>query len=215
MAHAILDVAIGASAEQIKRQYRKLSLLWHPDRPGGNSEKFQEITRAYERLLANPVVQPLPVARGSDSEKRFVDITLDQAFTGCAVPVSVAEETVYLDIPEGVDTGEVLALRDMRVGIRVQVPPHLKRSGLDISYRHAISLRDALCGTVFEFDYVNGQRLRIVNQTSVISPTYRKTLPRMGMKRGQNQGSLTIEFEIMFPKSLSPAQLAAISSALE
>lgn len=55
----ILGVARNASAEEIKRAYRKLAMKWHPDRHKGDKaaeEKFKEINEAYAVL--------------SDAEKR-------------------------------------------------------------------------------------------------------------------------------------------------
>ncbi|OLP80512.1 DnaJ-like subfamily B member 8 [Symbiodinium microadriaticum] len=44
----------GASKEQIKKAYRKLSLKWHPDKNPDNKEaaqkKFMEISHAYEAM---------------------------------------------------------------------------------------------------------------------------------------------------------------------
>jgi len=39
-----------ATQEDIKREYRKLARKWHPDRNGGNDEKFKEIQNAYDVL---------------------------------------------------------------------------------------------------------------------------------------------------------------------
>ena len=41
--YAILGIPKNASPELVKKQYRKLSLEFHPDRPGGNANKFKEI----------------------------------------------------------------------------------------------------------------------------------------------------------------------------
>ena len=48
--YAVLGLPKNASQEQIKKQYRKLSLECHPDRPGGNANKFKELNEAYETL---------------------------------------------------------------------------------------------------------------------------------------------------------------------
>ena len=39
-----------ASPDNIKKQYKKLALKYHPDRPNGNSEKFKKVSEAYEIL---------------------------------------------------------------------------------------------------------------------------------------------------------------------
>lgn len=53
--YEVLGVSKSASAEELKRAYRKLALEWHPDRnksPQAN-EKFKEINEAYE-VLSDP-----------------------------------------------------------------------------------------------------------------------------------------------------------------
>jgi hypothetical protein len=53
--HKILGLSPGASSKQIKSAYRRLALKYHPDRnPSSSSQKFQEITEAYQYLLDNP-----------------------------------------------------------------------------------------------------------------------------------------------------------------
>jgi len=46
----ILGVSEGASIEDIKKAYRKLSLIFHPDKGPSNSDKFVEISKAYAAL---------------------------------------------------------------------------------------------------------------------------------------------------------------------
>jgi len=55
--HAILGVKPGASAEELKRAYKKKALQYHPDRNPDDREvaekKFKEVSEAYE-ALSNP-----------------------------------------------------------------------------------------------------------------------------------------------------------------
>jgi len=46
----ILGVPKGASDEDIKRAFRKLAHQYHPDKPGGNADKFKKINEAYQTL---------------------------------------------------------------------------------------------------------------------------------------------------------------------
>jgi curved DNA-binding protein len=45
-----LGVEQTASPEEIKRAYRKLASLYHPDKEGGSKTKFQEVEEAYRTL---------------------------------------------------------------------------------------------------------------------------------------------------------------------
>ncbi|WP_018291014.1 molecular chaperone DnaJ [Verrucomicrobium sp. 3C] len=51
--YEILGITKGASAEEIKKAYRKQALKYHPDRNAGDraaEEKFKELSKAYEAL---------------------------------------------------------------------------------------------------------------------------------------------------------------------
>lgn len=51
--YEVLGVNKGASADEIKKAYRKLAIKYHPDKEGGSEEKFKEINEAYEVLKDN------------------------------------------------------------------------------------------------------------------------------------------------------------------
>lgn len=64
----ILGVSKTASADEIKKAYRKLAHTYHPDKGGGDEEKFKEISEAYGVL--------------SDKDKRAQYDRFGQTFSG-------------------------------------------------------------------------------------------------------------------------------------
>jgi molecular chaperone DnaJ len=48
--YEILGVGKSASADEIKKAYRRLAVQYHPDKQGGSEDKFKELNEAYEVL---------------------------------------------------------------------------------------------------------------------------------------------------------------------
>ena len=51
--YEVLSISKGASADEIKKAYRKLALKFHPDKNPDNKEaeeKFKEVQKAYESI---------------------------------------------------------------------------------------------------------------------------------------------------------------------
>lgn len=49
--YKVLGLSLSAKKSDIKTAYRKLSMVYHPDRPTGNKDMFIKIKSAYEALM--------------------------------------------------------------------------------------------------------------------------------------------------------------------
>jgi len=89
--YQILGVEKTATADEVKKAYRQLAKVHHPDTTKGNEEKFKEIVSAYETLSdPNKKAQydqrqsnPFGGGFGGDfSESMFEDLLKNQNFSG-------------------------------------------------------------------------------------------------------------------------------------
>ena len=47
---AMFQVGLDATPKEIKKKYREMSLIYHPDKPTGNEKLFMKLTKAYDAL---------------------------------------------------------------------------------------------------------------------------------------------------------------------
>jgi DnaJ family protein A protein 2 len=88
-----------ASVDDIKRAYKKLALKHHPDRPGGNAEKFKKIQDAYDSLTADPKAKPSGRSNGPPKRKlkpteETLDVTLEDLYTGATRTVAYTRKVI-------------------------------------------------------------------------------------------------------------------------
>jgi DnaJ family protein B protein 11 len=168
-----------------------------------------------------------------------VTITLEQILTGATVPLEIERwivengmkvfenETVYVTIPQGIDDGEMIILRekgniinetakgDIKIFVKVKNETLFKRSGLDLILEKNITLKESLCGFSFEIKYVNGKSYTLNNNKgNIIPPEYRKIYPNMGLKREEHTGNMIIHFHVDFPEKLTDEQIGKLSEVL-
>ena len=171
----------------------------------------------------NMLQKPAPIIKS-------VNITIAQAHSGCKLPINIQRwikienhqktkhesETIYITVPKGIDNNELIVLggkgniisESLKGDIKlfIKVKPHIdfERKGLDLIYKHSISLKQALCGFSFELEYIDGRKFNINNKPgNIIESNFQKCIPKMGMERDGQKGMLIICFTVKFPETLS------------
>jgi DnaJ-class molecular chaperone len=275
--YEILEIDKNSTQEDIKKSYRKLSLLHHPDKNGNSQEsinKIQDINEAYE-VLSNqekkmmydnkqngmifpPGMNDIPVDLhnlfsnifSQDNEfnsfrvffngnghhiinppsiMQTIVIPFERVLSNLKIPIEInrfvqeqnrriqENETIYIDIPKGIDDGEIIFIKEkgniidnfkgnVKIFIKIENNTEFKRIGLDLIYEKTISLKEALCGFCFELKHLNGKTYTITNSSTighVICQNYKKIIPNMGLMRDEHLGNLVIVFNVKFPDQLS------------
>jgi DnaJ-class molecular chaperone len=176
--------------------------------------------------------KPIPIMKS-------LQITMEQVFNGASLPLEIErwilqngskiieKETIYVDVPQGIDENEILILRDkgniisdtckgdIKITISIQNNTTFKRTGLDLILDKTISLKEALCGFSFELNYINGKSYTLNNNKgSIVPPDYKKIYSGMGLKRGEHKGNMIINFHVEFPSVLTTEQIDQLSAIL-
>ena len=201
----------------------------HPGMGGPNIKIFRN------GVQINPQQQlqkPVPIIQ-------TVVITMAQVLEGATVPVEIErwlvendtkmfeQETVYINVPKGIDDNEIIILRDkgnvlrddcrgdIKIFIKIENNSGFERNGLDLLVHKYITLKEALCGFSFELKYVNGKVFTINNNSgNLIHPEYKKVIPKMGLTRDDHAGNLIIFFHVQFPEQLAPEIVEQLKTIL-
>lgn len=179
--YELLGVTRTASADEIKKAYRKLAMKYHPDRNQGNKvaeEKFREATEAYDAL--------------KDEQKRaaydrFGHAAFEQAQSGGGHRHGAGGfdfTSSFADIFDEMFGGGFGSSRQ-EANLR----------GSDIRYNYEISLDEAFKGTVAKVRYLTGvpcEPCKATGSENSVPPTNCATCRGTGRVRAQ-QGFFTIE----------------------
>ena len=184
------------------------------------------------RIFHNGVpVTPQGFAQGLQKPTPIIKniiVPIDKILTGTTMPIDIERwlmqegsktfenETLYVTVPKGIDEGEIIVLRekgnvasdeckgDIKLFIKIENNTDFKRSGLDLIYEKSITVKEALCGFIFELKYVTGKIYTINNNSgNIISHGYKKIIPNMGFTRENHSGNLIIIFNVKFPEKIS------------
>lgn len=168
-----------------------------------------------------------------------IHISLLDSYKGCKKPINIKryiyennkqieqEETIYVDISKGIDNNEIITIKnkgnrlsydnkgDVEVKIIIENSSKFERNGIDLIYKHNISLKESLCGFSFDLCYIDGREFKINNEPgNIIPPDFRKTIPNFGMIRDNSTGDLIIIFDVIYPKTITEKQIKELSNIL-
>ena len=167
-------------------------------------------------------------------------VTLEHVCQGATIPVEMERWNVnsegvhelsshveYISVPMGAENGEVILLSnrgnetgdgtrgDVKVTFIVEEHPVFKRNGLDILLEKSITLKEALCGFVFDIAHLNGKKFSFNSSAgNIIRDGLIKTIPRLGLHRGNECGNLNVVFKVTYPDKLSEEQIKTLANTL-
>ena len=169
-----------------------------------------------------------------------IEISLEDAYNGVNFPIEIdrwimvgnekknEKEKIYVNIQKGTDNGEIKIVRDkghiindtlkgdVKVFIKINDNgSELKRQGLNLLCEKKVSLKEALCGFLFEIKHLNGKTYNIKHDKgNIIPPNFVKQINGLGMERNNVKGNLIIRFIIEFPKKLTIEQIDKLEKIL-
>jgi len=196
--------------------------------PGSKVHFFQGGPMNFQQAMQKPT----PILK-------TINIKISQVLTGTTIPLEIErwlmengikvfeKETIYVNVPKGIDDGELIILRDkgnilneqckgdLKIFVKIENDSIFNRVGLDLILEKNISLKEALCGFSFEITYINGKSYTLNNSPgNIIPPGFRKVIPNLGLERDQHKGNMIIVFNVQFPEKLKEEQMKKISDAL-
>jgi DnaJ-class molecular chaperone len=124
--YKVLGIHRGADEQAIRQAYKKLALRYHPDRAGGDEERFKQVSEAYAALSnnKNDAMASAPAVEVTEIFKAMFDylfprrspdrtiplpVSLEEVMTGIIIPYrlqrrihqQIVWEVVYITVPLG------------------------------------------------------------------------------------------------------------------
>ena len=136
-------------------------------------------------------------------------------------------EKIYFPIPKGIDSGEIIVIRDkgncinntlrgdLKLHITVKNNTEFKREGLNLIYEKRITFKESICGFESIIRHVNGKQLRYKSEPGqVVRDGTIKTISGLGMMRNNHVGSMIIKVHVDYSKKLSLEQIKKLNHVL-
>ena len=146
--YKILGVAKTSSDEEIKKAYRRLAHEFHPDKRGGNADKFKEINEAYQVLGSSEkraTYDRFGTADFSSTGGPFGGGNPFGGFSATGGPTGWDFDNINVNFGgDGGDVGDIFEAFFEGLGVKQKRRNY--ESGSDIELRESITLEEAFKG---------------------------------------------------------------------
>ena len=146
---------------------------------------------------------------------------------GYNIQYSDKEEIIVVNIPKGSQKGEYVKVTgkgndsfnsqqgDLIIIFEEEPVENIQRQDNNLIFKKKILLSEALCNLEFIFNHPSKNNIIIKNST-VIKPNSIKIIKGLGFpyKNSVRQGDLIVQFDIIFPESISPDKIELINKLL-
>jgi len=152
-----LGLKEGASKEEAKKAYRKLSKKLHPDMPGGDSKKFDRVTKAYKSIKDGTAT--VSAFNQSDSDifdnffhkrkKRVIKtlkVKIVDVINNKKITIKVGNKKIHLNAGD-LKNNSIVTLSEEKFKINYIPDKPFKVKGQNLLYQVTIDYLEALQGT--------------------------------------------------------------------
>lgn len=159
---------------------------------------------------------------------RFVSTVenVEEAGEGVKDTRKTEQETVYVEIPKGIDNNEIITIEgkgniqnetmgDVKVIIKVDRHSDFIRDGLNLVYVKTITFKESICGFESIIRHVSGKQLRYKSEPGqIVKDGTTKTIQGLGMMRNHHVGNLIVKLHIDYSNKLTIDQLNKLREIL-
>ncbi|CAO1362208.1 unnamed protein product, partial [Diamesa tonsa] len=169
-------------------------------------------------------------------------VTLEEINTGCVKKMKISrrimitddtskkeDKYVSISVKPGWKSGTKVTFQKEGDQAKGKIPadivfiirdkPHslFRREGSDLRYTARLTLKQALCGVIFEVPTMTGEKLRISTKHEIIKPNTVKRIQGYGLplpREITRKGDLLVAFDIKFPSVLTPTEKELLADML-
>ena len=130
---ATLGLTSDAGLEEVRRAFRGRVMADHPDRPGGDAQRFNEALQAYRLLQAKFQAAGVSAKAPAPAAPVIVTITPKEAFTGGERRLpSQSQPDRVVTLPAGLRDGDRLRVGDDVYEVHIRNRSELRAEGDDL-----------------------------------------------------------------------------------